>query len=172
MKYEKQKNCIICNVTFTAFNWRADKCGSHECHLEYRRLWHKKNGDKVRENGRKRYHNGGKSYYAKYEKTPTGFLMRKYRNMQSRILGIQKLKAHLYKGKTLLGREEFYEWANTSKTFWNLYNEWEKSGYDRKLCPSVDRIDSKKGYTLENMEWITHSENSRRGSLSQSRMKI
>lgn len=100
----------------------------------------------------------------KYERTPKGFLMRKYRNMQSRITGIQKLKAHLYKGKELLGREEYYSWAFNSDDFNRLYAQWVKSGYDRKLCPTVDRIDPKYGYFLENMRWITHSENSRRGA--------
>jgi len=171
MSYEKQQNCKFCKKVFTAYNWRAEVC-SHECHLKRRRLWHKKNGDKVREKNRERYYNGGKAYYAKYEKTPKGFLMRKYRNMQSRILGIQKLKAHLYEGKTLLDRKEFYEWAFASKEFWRLYTEWVKNEYNRKLTPTVDRLDSSKGYFLENMEWVTHSENSRRGSISRNRMKI
>ena len=100
----------------------------------------------------------------KYEKTPNGFLMRMYRNMKSRILGIQKAKRHLYEGKYLLPKEEFYEWAKNSPQFMVLFDKWVKSGYDRKLSPSVDRIDSSKGYTIENMEWVTHSENSRRGT--------
>lgn len=105
----------------------------------------------------------------KYEKTPKGFLMRKYRNMQSRVTGIQKLKAHLYKGKYLLGREEFYLWAFNSDDFNRLYTDWVESGYDRRLCPTVDRIDAKYGYFLENMRWLTHSENSSLGALSKNR---
>lgn len=102
----------------------------------------------------------------KYEKTPKGLLMRKYRNMQSRVTGIQKLKAHLYKGKSLLKREDFYSWAFDNEDFNRLYIDWVESGYDRKLCPTVDRIDPKYGYVLENMRWITHSENSSLGALS------
>ena len=112
--------------------------------------------------------NGNRCTY-KYEKTPNGFLMRKYRNMQSRVLGIQKKKRHLYLGLKLLDRQIFYEWAKDNKNFWLLYNQWIKSNYERRLCPTVNRIDSKKGYLLTNMEWLTHSENSRLGSLSQSR---
>lgn len=99
----------------------------------------------------------------RYEKTPNGFLMRLYRNMQSRTAGIQRAKAHLYNGKALLNRQEFYEWAKQSDDFWDLYTKWVASNYDRKLTPSVDRIDSSQGYFLKNMEWVTHSENSRRG---------
>lgn len=54
-----------------------------------------------------------------------------------------------------------------SKTvFHELFLSWEQSNYSRKLTPSVDRIDSSKGYYLGNMEWVTHSENSKIGSHS------
>ena len=102
----------------------------------------------------------------KYEKTEKGFLMRSYRNMQSRVTGVQKGKFHLYKGKELLDRDLFYDWAFNNETFNYLFKEWTDNGYNRKLTPSVDRIDSSKGYFLENMEWVTHSENSRRGNIS------
>lgn len=101
-----------------------------------------------------------------YEKTRSGFLMRCYRNMKSRISGIQSRKHHLYIGKFLLKKADFYEWANKDTKFFILFKEWEASGYNRKLTPSVDRIDSKKGYHTTNMEWVTHSENSRRGGLA------
>jgi len=72
----------------------------------------------------------------------------------------------LYLGKSLLARDVFYDWAFNSKEFHILFKTWKDSGYDRKLTPTVDRIDSRYGYSLDNMEWITHSENSSRGSLS------
>lgn len=96
----------------------------------------------------------------KYEKTPSGFLMRLYRNMKSRVSGVQKLKHHLYAGKELLSKEDFYAWANDHIDFHRLFAIWAKSGHDRRLTPSVDRIDSSKGYTLDNMRWLTHSQNS------------
>lgn len=102
----------------------------------------------------------------KYERTPKGYIMRKYQNMKSRISGVQKKKAHLYKGLELLNKESFYQWAFSSKEFDYLWTHYVKSGFDCKLSPSVDRVDSSKGYTLDNMEWVTHSENSRRGAIS------
>ncbi len=101
----------------------------------------------------------------KYEKTKRGFLTRLYRNMVSRISGVQKAKYHLYKGKTILDKTLFYEWALNNETFHLLFNEYEKQNYDRKLAPSVDRIDSEGGYFIGNMEFVTHSENSRRGAI-------
>jgi hypothetical protein len=101
-----------------------------------------------------------------YEKTKDGFLMRMYRNMKSRIIGVQKEKFHLYAGKTLLPKEEFYAWAESSHKFHDFFKEWEDSGYKRTLAPSVDRINSALGYEVSNMEWVTHSENSRRGAMA------
>lgn len=102
--------------------------------------------------------------YKKYEKTPNGFLMRMYRNMKSRITGVQIAKFHLYAGKELLAKDDFYEWAKNNPKFWELFKEYEDSNYDRKLAPSVDRVNSKLGYFIDNMEWVTHSENSRRAN--------
>lgn len=107
----------------------------------------------------------GNAATKKYERTKKGKLMRNYRNMESRVKGIQWRKAHLYEGKSLIPRDEFYEWAMSSAQFHRLFDAWEKSGYSRKLAPSVDRVDSSRGYEIGNMEWVTHSENSRRGGL-------
>jgi len=102
----------------------------------------------------------------KYEKTKKGFLMRLYRNMESRVTGVQKLKVHLYDGKSLLSRDEFYAWTEANAEFHKLFKEWEDSNYERRLTPSVDRINSSLGYELHNMEWIPFHENCRRGAIS------
>lgn len=108
----------------------------------------------------------GNALTKKYEKTPKGFVMRLYRNMKSRITGVQKQKHHLYSGKELLPKEEFYSWAFNNPIFENMFKVYEDSGFSRKLAPTVDRIDSSKGYTLDNIRWVTHSENSRFGGIS------
>lgn len=105
-----------------------------------------------------------KEWSKRYEKTKEGFLVRLYRNMKSRIEGIQKIKRHLYSDKEILGKSEFYSWAKSCQEFHYLYDNWKESNYSRKLTPSVDRINSSKGYTLDNMEWVTFSENCRRGA--------
>lgn len=102
----------------------------------------------------------------KYEKTKNGFLVRTYRNMKSRVEGVQKLKAHLYVGKELLSKIEFYNFSLNDSNFHKLFLEWESSNYSRKLTPSIDREISTEGYNLKNIRWITHSENSRLGALS------
>lgn len=107
----------------------------------------------------------GNAHTRRYEKTKPGFLMRLYRNIQSRVRGIQKQKAHLYSHiEGVPSRLEFYRWANDQSNFHRLFEAWTQSGFDRKITPSVDRLDSQKGYEFNNLEWVTHSENSRRGA--------
>lgn len=113
----------------------------------------------------------GYASYHRYEKTPMGFLMRMYHNMHERVVGIQKKKFHLYANLYLLPKDEFYTWARNSPSFWEMFKVWEKSKYSRKLTPTVDRINPVKGYELSNMEWVTHSENSRRSSITRLRFK-
>lgn len=152
------KVCIRCGIEQDISEFRKQK-ETHDGHVnqcrtclnEIQRIKRKATGNEITR---------------RYEKTPNGFLMREYRNMQSRVTGIQKKKAHLYLGKELLPRDEFYTWAKSQPAFWNLFKVWEHFGYNQKWTPTVDRIDSSLGYTTDNMEWVTHSENSRRGSLS------
>lgn len=113
----------------------------------------------------------GNAATLKYERTKGGKLMRIYRNMRSRIEGVQKAKWHLYRGKCLLSRDEFYVWALGGHEFHQLFAAWRDAGFPRKLAPSVDRIDSSQGYHPDNMEWVTHSENSRRGSIARRAIK-
>jgi hypothetical protein len=101
----------------------------------------------------------------KYEKTKKGFLMRKYHHMRGRIEGHSYYPgAYMWAGKELLPKDDFYNWAMANKDFHRLWNVWVKSGYERKLCPSVDRIESAIGYTIENMQFVTFSVNCKRGA--------
>lgn len=97
----------------------------------------------------------------KYEKTKKGFLVRLYRNMLNRVTGRSKDKRHLYYGLEILPKEEFYEWALNNPDFHSLFKEWGLSGYERRLTPSVDRIDARIGYNVLNMEFVPFHENCR-----------
>lgn len=94
-----------------------------------------------------------------YFETQKGKLVRTYRNMKSRVEGILKKKSHLYEGLPILNKEVFYDWALSNKEYNMLFEEWEKSNYNLKLSPSIDRIDPLKGYTLCNMRWVSFQEN-------------
>jgi len=98
-------------------------------------------------------------YTKRYEKTKKGFLVRMYRNMTSRINGIQTKNYHLYQNKEILGKEEFYNWALNNNKFHELFNQWEANYYSRKITPSIDRIDANFGYIIGNIQFLTLSEN-------------
>lgn len=117
----------------------------------------------------RRASNGGADI-KKYEKTKKGKLVRTYRNMYSRVKGILKPKAHLYADLPILDKEVFYGWALNDEAYNTLHDEWVASDYCRKLSPSIDRIDTEKGYVMGNIRWLTHSENSSLGG--KSRMSV
>jgi hypothetical protein len=108
--------------------------------------------------------NNANIWTRRYEKTKKGFLVRLYRNMKSRVVGIQKGCIHLYGGLEILPKDEFYDFALNNSEFHKLFKEWENSLYERRLCPSIDRIDTKFGYTLGNIQFLTMSENSSKTS--------
>jgi len=108
----------------------------------------------------------GNFHTRKYEKTEKGFLVRKYRNMLSRVIGVTKTKNHLYLGLEILDKETFYNWSINNDDFKELFSHWSACGHEIRLTPSIDRIDSKKGYTIDNLQWITFSENCKRGANS------
>lgn len=97
-----------------------------------------------------------------YEKTKKGFLVRVYRNMLSRVRGVVHLKNHLYLGKSILEKETFYNWSLQNSSFHTLFEDWEKHDFMLKKTPSINRINSDIGYELDNLEWISFSENCKR----------
>lgn len=100
----------------------------------------------------------------RYHKTRKGKLMLTFNNMNRRVHGY--VKPHLYKGLEICDRGAFYDWSLDSHSFESLYNDWVDSDFKRRLSPSIDRINTSKGYVLGNIQWITHSENSQKGAIS------
>jgi len=47
--------------------------------------------------------------------------------------------------------------------FESIYIDWFRSGFKYNLRPVFDRIDNKKGYSFDNLQVITSSENSAKG---------
>ena len=54
---------------------------------------------------------------------------------------------------------ELKQWCLNDTNFINLFKEWELSNYHTDKRPTIDRIDSFKGYSFENIQSLTFSQN-------------
>lgn len=94
---------------------------------------------------------------------PHRYLSHRYAMIKERCEGRNR-DCMRYKGKPYCTQEEWWQWCEkTYSTFISLYHNWQDQGFQKKYAPSVDRIDNDGGYTPDNMQWLTHSENSRKG---------
>lgn len=65
-------------------------------------------------------------------------------------------------GKQYLKKQDFIDWVyekENFKKFMKLYNNWIQNNFNTKLSPSIDRINSEKGYTVDNIQWLSKSDN-------------
>ena len=60
-------------------------------------------------------------------------------------------------------KEIFYEFALKDKKLKVLYKNWIDSGWRRDLTPSIDRINNRRGYSLDNMQFLTFRQNALKG---------
>lgn len=100
----------------------------------------------------------GKKYYIRNNKK--GKLYKMYDQLQTRSRD---------KGYDLLPREEFYQLANNSQEFNIIFNKWKESNFKNEFMPTTDRKDPKLGYTSDNIQFLTWSENSIKGNLERKR---
>ena len=114
-----------------------------------------------------------KEYYRKYDwerhhKSPSRFLSHKYKGIVQRATRSKGVRPTGATGKPYLSEEEWKLWCEETKDiFEKLWKEWKESGFNIKKVPSVDRIDNDKGYTKENLQWLTFQGNIRKYILEQ-----
>jgi hypothetical protein len=56
-------------------------------------------------------------------------------------------------------KEQFRQWITQQPNFDRLFQDWQNSGFEKDLSPSVDRLDNTVGYTLDNIQLITWRQN-------------
>ena len=104
-------------------------------------------------------------YVREYDKTRyrTSFeriKAHKYRGIVNRCTGAHKNRTYHVEGMPYLSWKEYESWWQSNfPDFILCYSLWKNCDYKNKFAPSIDRIDSKKGYTPENMQWLTFSVN-------------
>lgn len=67
-----------------------------------------------------------------------------------------------YKNRKLLFTlQDFLNFLPETK-YIEIHQRWAKNGYKKKFAPSIDRIDNDGNYELDNIQIITHGENSQK----------
>lgn len=100
-----------------------------------------------------------KEYHDEYHITKRRIIKTAYRNMKKRVEG--KTNRPNYKGLDILDENDFYSWSINDTEFNRIHDECDFSSTGRANSPSIDRIDPTKGYTIDNMRWLTVSDNNR-----------
>lgn len=88
---------------------------------------------------------------------PRRIFLQRYGSMKSRIIGTAT-RPYKVEGKKIATKKEFLDWCYSKEVFAQferLHQKWIQSDFDKHLTPSIDRIDNDRGYTLDNMQWIT-----------------
>ena len=92
---------------------------------------------------------------------PDIYLRHMYNNIVRRCGTIGK-----YKNRKLeFDYVEFLAWVDNSG-FYAAYEEWVRSDFNKKLSPTIDRIDNHNHYTLDNIQILTKAENTRKDSVT------
>jgi hypothetical protein len=94
----------------------------------------------------------------KRETRPEFYLGTCYSEISRRCNHFDKQRPN-YFGKKKLSKEQFITKFKNDITFLKLYKNWQKNSFKRKFSPSIDRINNKKDYSLDNLRFISHAEN-------------
>lgn len=117
----------------------------------------------VKESVRENY-SKNRLYYQKYDidRQRSSFrriFRHRYSGMLARIEG-RATRTYAVENRDIATREDFLMWCNKNIiSFKKIYYIWKKSGWENKLSPSIDRIDNNKGYTLDNIQWLSKKDN-------------
>lgn len=103
---------------------------------------------------------GSKAYEAK-RRNKIAYLHSVYSAMTRRVNGKASHSTSCV-GQEILPKDLFFKWTLECTEFDKLFTNYQISKFNIKSAPSIDRIDIRRGYILENMQWLTFSENARK----------
>lgn len=99
----------------------------------------------------------------KRETKPSFYLGTCYSEIKRRCSHKDILRPN-YFGKNFCTREEFFNKFLTDDNFLLLFDNWRNHNFKRGEAPSIDRIDNNGDYSIENSQFIKHSENTGKDS--------
>lgn len=156
MVFMETKRCKDCKLEKPLQEFYTNS-NEHDGYMNYCKVCWRRH---VKEN-----RDANKEYYQEYDrqrqrKNIKRILSHRYQGMKQRCEG--KAGRHYYvEGMPYLSKDEWDKWCKDHMSeFMRLYKVWASMDFPRKLCPSIDRIDNKKGYTVDNIRWISVTENS------------
>ena len=92
-----------------------------------------------------------------------GFL---YKEIKRRTRGKGTRSPELYIGLDVMSKSEFVKFSLCkSSGFMELFQQWNDNEWSHLMTPSIDRLDSSKGYVEGNIEWVTAQDNYRRATV-------
>lgn len=110
-------------------------------HVEHQRKWEAKNQD----------------YMKRWKKSFTGYFKYTYSQIKGRCMSPSK---PLYFGMVFMSKADWILFLKrTRDKRFELFVQWVENKYTRKYAPSIDRIDNKQGYLIDNCRWVTQSQN-------------
>lgn len=107
-----------------------------------------------------------------WRKTPKGLLTNIYSNQKRQFLRIDSKRN---KHSVHYSVKQLHDKFLNDKKYLKIYKEWVESGYKSYLKPSIDRINSFKNYTINNIQVLTWEQNRKKGHIEvgiKSRKKV
>ncbi len=89
-------------------------------------------------------------------KTKAGLILSRYNSQ----LANSKKRGHPRPSYTW---GQFLEWVMNHPMFDSLYDDWVRSGYEKSLSPSIDRVRDNMPYSFENIQLLTWGQNRDKG---------
>jgi len=88
------------------------------------------------------------------------FIRQRYSQIKQRCTNLNRKDYNNYIGKLQMTIDEFYDFSYNDTNLKKLWLAFQKDDSIYANAPSVDRIDSTKNYSIDNIQWIRHGDNS------------